>query len=51
VPLRVSGERDRPGRADLSVLVADMRETVATLGWRPRLSLRDGLAASLHALR
>jgi UDP-glucose 4-epimerase len=51
VPLLVSGDGDRPGSADLPVLVADTRHAAERLGWRASLTLRDGIAGALRALR
>jgi nucleoside-diphosphate-sugar epimerase len=47
-PLRARGEH-RPD--DVLDVVADIRRAEAEIGWRPRISLREGLALTLKAAR
>jgi UDP-glucose 4-epimerase len=49
IPVRVTGDRDRPDAADLSVLVADPRRARDELGWVSGTGLEDGLAAAVDA--
>lgn len=50
LPLRETGQDDRPAGHDLDVLVADVRRAQDELGWVPGIALADGLAAAVRAL-
>jgi len=45
---RHSGARDRPGQSEIYELVADNRRAGEVLGWRPEVSLREGLRRFLR---
>lgn len=45
-----SAGRDRPGASEIYQLVADNRRAVEVLGWRPRVSLEEGLRATFAAI-
>jgi nucleoside-diphosphate-sugar epimerase len=47
--LNLGGLPARPG--DAASVVADMRKLTATLRWRPRVSLREGIEATIAAWR
>lgn len=42
-----TGERHRPGKSEVERLIADNRLALATLDWRPTVTLEDGLAQTI----
>lgn len=51
IPIAQAAASDRPADADVDRLVADVRRAESLLGWRPRVSLREGLARICDGLR
>lgn len=47
LPVRESGDRDRPGRSEIHELVADNRRARDRLGWEPRVPLEEGLRRTI----
>jgi nucleoside-diphosphate-sugar epimerase len=51
LPLRIAAESDRPARAAVRELVADISKAKHELGWTPSTPLKQGLARVLAGLR
>ena len=51
VPIVCEEQRVRPEKSEVMALVCDNRKAAELLGWRPRVSLREGLAACADFVR
>jgi nucleoside-diphosphate-sugar epimerase len=49
-PVREDGARDRPGNSEIYELIADNRRAREVLGWRPAISLAEGLRMTIEAV-
>jgi len=45
--IREDGARDRPGRSEIYELIADNRRAAEVLGWRPAVTLAEGLRRTI----
>jgi NAD dependent epimerase/dehydratase len=50
-PIELDAERVRPARSEVERLCADAGKARRLLGWAPRVSLAEGLAATIAAIR
>ena len=51
IPIGLEGARVRPENSEVDRLCADSRKGQAILGWTPKYSLEDGLAATIEWIR
>jgi dTDP-glucose 4,6-dehydratase len=51
IPIALEGARVRPENSEVDRLCADSRKGQSILGWRPKYSLEDGLAATIEWIR
>jgi len=51
VPIETAPERVRPEKSEITALVSDNRKARSELGWRPSVSLDDGLSATIEFFR
>jgi len=49
-PIREDGARDRPGNSEIYQLIADNRRAREVLGWRPAISLAEGLRMTIEGV-
>jgi len=49
-PVREDGARDRPGNSEIYELIADNRRAREVLGWRPAISLAEGLRRTIEGV-
>ncbi len=50
-PIELDSERLRPAQSEVEVLCADASKARRLLGWEPQVSLREGIAAVIEAIR
>jgi NAD dependent epimerase/dehydratase len=51
VPIVTAPERVRPAKSEVTELISDNRKAQSELGWRPTVSLEDGLAETVDFFR
>ena len=49
-PIREDGDRDRPGKSEIYELIADNRRAREVLGWRPSVTLAEGLRRTIEGV-